>query len=273
MTVHIFGRGLKRSSPHKIAHRLGASHLGLTGTPKGSADLAPFLAPRKDQGGTETCHAHSLSSSLYAAFAAAGKKLPFDPSPLLIASTTYSDLRAAAFPSGDLPVLQDTGAELQDDANAVKQWGIAPMGAPVEGRYSDVPNDEPGVPFPEPDVSQLQIAGSRLIGGEYSIAVDSAAPETCALALDAGIPVWLGTLVDMAFQRLGPNDIAQPANASDPTAGGHAMYLSAYRTSNGKLEFRVENSWGSGWALAGAVWVSEAWITSCWDLWPCAVAA
>lgn len=264
-----FHKGLKPSTPSKIAHRLGAHRLGLVGTPKGASDLTPFLAPRMDQGASSTCHAHSLASAIYAAFSAKGKSLPFVPSPLLIASTTYADIRAAAYPTGGLPPLVDTGAELQDDATAVKQWGIAPI-RPLVDRYSDVPNG--ANPFPEPDVTALQIAGADLVGGEYSISVNSDAPEVCALALDEGIPIWLGTLVGKDFEDLGPNGIAQPTPSNDRTAGGHAVFLSSYRTSSsGSFEYLIQNSWSDSWGNNGSVWASTAWLLACWELWPCAV--
>ena len=144
------------------------------------------------------------------------------------------------------------------------------MLAPQDGRFSDVPGND--TPFPEPTVSDLAVAGQDLIAGEYQIPVDDTAPTTVALCLDAGIPVWLGTFVDTAFENLAANDIAQPADQSDPQGGGHAMYISAYRTaSDGSFEFRVENSWGSSWADGGAVWASSAWLKACWNLWPMAV--
>lgn len=254
---------------------MGAHRLGLSGTPKGQADLTSFLASIFDQGQTETCHAHSIAQGIFCAYKAAGKPLAFVPSPVLIASTTYADVRAKATPAGQpLPPLDDAGAELQDDADALKSWGIAPIGALIANREgeSDVPDDQDGVPFPEPNVAQLQVAGSDLIGGEYSIAVDNTAAEVCALALDAGIPIWTGGLVGKAFQALGPNDIAQPTDPNDKTAGGHAQLLAAYRTNAaGALEFFDVNSWGRGWALNGCVWTSTAYVQSQWDLWPLAV--
>ena len=266
------GLGLKRTTPGRADHRLGAHRLGLIGTPKGQADLAEFMPPRLDQGQTSTCHAHSFVAALFTACGAQGHPMPFVGSPLLLASSTYADVRAKAHPTGDLPPLSDDGAQLQDDADAARTWGIGPMGLQVPGRYSDVPDDQDGVPFPEPTVPALIVAGTDLIDGEYSIPVNSDAPEVCALALDEGIPIWLGTMVDTAFEHAGPSDVIGPANPSDPSGGGHALYLGAYRTNApGALEFRVENSWGPNWCAGGAVWASSEWIKACWDLWPMAV--
>jgi hypothetical protein len=277
--VSRFGKGLKPSTPHKVAHRMGAeAHpaiaAALAAGPKGAADLTPLLPERLDQGQTETCFAGSLAVGIFVALASAGKPLPFVPSPLLFAATTYADVRAAmTLPSQPLPVLQDTGAEFADAAMAAAKWGAAPMGPDVQGRHYDVPDDN-GYSFPEPDVSQLQVAGRELIGGEYAITVDASAIDVCCAALDAGIPVWTGGLVGAAYQALTANDIAQPTPTSDPTAGGHAQLLVAYRTNAaGKREFLVAGTWGAEWALNGTVWASEEWVLSQWDLWPLTVAS
>lgn len=262
------GKGLKRSTPHRVAHRLGAaSHPQiqalLATTLPASFQLTP--AARSDQGESETCHAHSAISCSDMVNGA-----PTPGSPLCLASCTYSDIRNAATPPGQaLPPLQDTGAELQDDADALRRWGKAPLGAQIAGRsgVSDVPDDSGA--FPEPNVDQVEAAGHTLITGEYSIQVDADAPRTVAASIVAGFPVWLGTLVGSAFQSLQAGDIAQPCPDSDTTAGGHAMYISGYRTNAaGEYEFRVENSWGTGWCDGGACWASTAWLLACWDLWP-----
>lgn len=262
------GRGLKRSTPHRVAHRLGA-----TLHPAIFAALAAPLpasgqvrdATRKDQGETETCHAHSAISCVEVVTGKIG-------SPQLLASCVAADVRAAKTPPGDpLPPLTDDGAELQDDADALRRWGLGQMGPQIAGRsgLSDVPDDVPGVPFAEPNVAALETAGHTLITGEYSIPVDANAPKTVAACIVAGIPVWLGTLVGASFQSLLSDEVAQPTPDTDPTAGGHAMYISGYRTAtDGTYEFRVENSWGTGWADGGACWASTAWLLACWDLWP-----
>jgi hypothetical protein len=160
----------------------------------------------------------------------------------------------------------DSGADLSDDAQALAKWGVAAIGALQPGRFSDVPES---TPFPEPILSQVEAAAKNLISGEYQISVDSNAPNLCALALDAAIPIWVGFFVDSAFESLGPTGVAQPPNQSDPNGGGHAVYLSAYRTaSDNSFEFLLQNSWGPNWANSGAVWVSSAWLKATWTLWP-----
>lgn len=269
------GRGLHTPDSSKLTRRTHAFRGGLlqTGAPNGSADLSPFLGPRYDQGNTGTCHAHSGVAAVTCALRARGHGLPWVPSPLALASNTYADVRATTTPVGTpLPPLRDTGADLSDDSRALALWGVGPIGPLMPGRYSDVPDDSPGVAFPEPAISELTISGSHIITGEYQIPVDAAAATACALALDAKIPIWLGFFCDRAFEELSPNALAQPPDTSDPTGGGHAVYLSAYRSGPNGYEFHVENSWGPDWCDNGSCWASSAWLRAAWMIWPMAVA-
>lgn len=265
------GRGLRRSAIHKSAHRVGAEfHPAIAAELKAGLKASGQLTPcqRIDQANTECCHACSAAACCWVACNAAGKPI-FIPSQLLIASCTYADVRAAANPVGPLPPLQDTGSELADDAAALAKWGIAPMGPQQGGRFCDIPNDQTGVAFPEPDPGQLQVAGKDLIGGEYQIPADDNAPKLVAASIQAGIPVWLGTFVDTAFENLAATQVAQAPNEQDPSGGGHALYISGFRTaSSGEFEFRVENSWGDSWCDNGACWASEAWLKAAWEIWP-----
>jgi hypothetical protein len=270
-----YGKGLLRPDPAKSAHRLHVNlhpRIDEAATPKGSGQL---LTPgRLNQGLTSTCHAHSAVAAVWTAQTAAGLIGVYLGSPRLLASCTYADVRALAHPSGPLPKLTDDGADLSDDAAALQRWGIAPIQNPTtDGRFSDVENDPADNTFPEPDAARLELAGGDLIVGEYSIPVTSGAPKLCALAIDAGIPIWLGFEVDQAFEDLGPIDIAAPPIATE-ALGGHAVYLSGYRTAADRsFEFRLENSWGPAWADDGAVWTSTAWLLSAWMLWPMSVAS
>ena len=264
------GRGLHPSPPAKIAHRLGAHLLRLDPSPpKGNAQLVT-PASHLNQGNTGTCHAHSFVAALWTALRAA---LGHDPaylgSPCMVASCTYADVQRAGWQPGQpLLPLVDTGADLQDDATAGAKWGVAP----IRSLPTDVPPDQPGVPFPEPDRSQLVQGSADLIGGEYSIPVQAGCAVTVAQCLDANIPVWIGFFCDTEFENGDASVVRGAPNAADPNGGGHAVYLSGYRTNPaGDLEFRLENSWGDEWCDAGGCWVSVAFVEACWSLWPFAV--
>jgi hypothetical protein len=269
-------KGLNRCAVEKIAHRFHVALLlgaAAASTPKGSGTLTTCGV--LDQGQTGTCHAHSLCGAVYCALAsaAAGAPPPFVGSPRQLAGCVYSDVRAAATPVGQpVPSLLDTGADLQDDATALAGWGLAPIQAPTsDGRYSDVENDPPNNVFPEPDPTQLQKV--MQVTGEYSIPVNSAAPNLVALCIDGGVPVQVGFFCDSAFENLTAGQVATVPNQSDPNGGGHACYLYGYRTaSDGSFEFLLRNSWGN-WCQNGDCWVSTAWLLAAWELFPVAVKA
>ena len=262
------GRGLKRSTPSRIAHRRSiVGHRYLSPALSGGCLLeAP---PVFDQGQTETCWAHSLAAGLWTSAQTGLARLPWIPSPLDIASLGYALIRARLHPTSELPLLSDDGAELQDGADVVEQWGVAALRPLVEGRYSDVPSTSP---FPEPEPLQVELQGQHLIVGPYSIPVDSKAPQTVAACLDSGIAVWVGGLVGSAVQSLQPGQIEQPTPESDPSAGGHARFIHGYRTApGGRFEYLVRNSWGATWCGIGENWASEEWLLAQWDLFPLAV--
>ena len=264
---------LKKCDPSKVAHRFHVAFLLGTiaaAQPKGDGILVPGTL--LDQGGSGTCHTHSLCGACDCALKAQSTPAPFFGSPRTLASCVYADVRSPKLvPGGQVPPLTDDGADLQDDATALAGWGLAPIQAPTsDGRYSDVENDPPNNVFPEVDPSQLQRAFQ--VSGEYQIPVDGNAAKNVALCIDAGIPVQIGIFVDTAFERLTSGEIAQPANQNDPKGGGHALYIYGYRTNaEGQYEFRVRNSWGSSWCDSGDFWASAAWVASAWELFPIAV--
>lgn len=275
------GKGLLRCAAEKYAHRFHAVHLlvalgvtvAATATPRGSAMLTP--GDLTDQGQSGTCHAHSLCGAVDCAGKSAGSPFPFFGSPRQLAACTYSDVRAARLvPGQPVPKLTDDGADLQDDATALSGWGLAPIQAPTsDGRFSDVEADPQDNTFPEPDPTQLQRAFQ--VTGEYSIPVNADAPRLVALCLDANVPVQVGFFCDTAFENLTPGQVAGVPDQNDPNGGGHAVYLYGYRTNaQGKLEFRLRNSWGASWCDNGDCWVSEEWmVQGAWELFPCAVKA
>jgi hypothetical protein len=284
-----FGKGLLAHTPSKIAHRLAAVYhpkisAALAAGPKGAADLSAFRPPRMNQRYTSTCHAHSRAAGLYSAWGAAGRPLLFVPSPVLVASCTYLDVRSAATPPGvALAVLQDVGAELQDSEDATQRWGIAPI-QPLStdpNQYTDVPDNTavPGTVFPEADPKRLEIAGSSLQAPEYSITPGQAVRPTLQViaALDSNIPVQTANPVGPAYEALTATQIAMP----EPNGDGHAQYTDVYLPmtaaekaqcgSQGTYKFAIVGSWGLEVCADGIFWVSEEWIDQGWTYFPLTV--
>jgi hypothetical protein len=262
-------------------HRMGAlSHPAVADAYKagirGGADLTRFCPPRPDQRQAEVCFSFSFGGCYATARAAAGKPLGFVPSQATLAALVYAkEQRSGQRPASGWPGLNDVGAELQDVADVAAEWGLAPMGAPVGDSNSDTPDgpfapNGSGTPFPEADAIEVIEAGADIVSGEYQIPVDANAPEVIAASLDANIPVWCGGLVGRDYEALGPNDVAEPTPASDPTAGGHAQFLAGYRVvpGTGEIQGLVVGSWGPRFAFNGTVWVSSAWMRSLWQAYP-----
>lgn len=269
--------GLLPSTPGKIAHRRPAQeHTRIlaaraTGPSTGhELEGCPILQQRN----SGTCHAHSAAGARWTAQKAANKPLLWVPSPLLIASLTYADTqRSGPAPmtnDGGWPALLDLGAELQDGSNAIKLWGVGPIGPSPDGELGDVPNDPPdgSNTFPEPEFGALEKSGETPGDAEYSIDMSSAdLVDMTAATLDANMPIRTGFFCDPAFQQLGPSDVAQAPNTT-AGGGGHSTYLRAHRLVNGQRQFRLSNSWGTSWCDNGECWVGEAWLRACWELWP-----
>lgn len=257
---------------HEVQARLMA-HVNGNVKLQPSVDLAIYQPPIYDQGPTGSCTAHSGSGSVATAFSAAGMPLGFIPSPDLLYKITRALERAHATPAGHaLPGLTDSGAELADVVAVLSRYGMKSMSAPTpDGRQSDVTLD--GVNL-EPDLTALEMAGDHTIAGAYAIDTKASdASDVIAAALMSGIPVLVAFYVDSKFEQMGPNDVAGVPDESDPNGGGHAVYLSGYRTNAaGAREFRLTNSWGSAWCDVGRCWVSEAFINAMWEAWPMAVA-
>jgi hypothetical protein len=264
--------GLLPSTLSKVAHRRPAQeHTRIlaaraTGpSPGHELEGCPILQQRN----SGTCHAHSSAAARWVAQKAANRPLLWVPSPLLIASLTYADTqRVGPAPGPGWPPLQDAGAELQDGANAIRTWGIGPIGQSPDGEPGDVPNDPSDNTFPEPDLTALEASGETPGDAEYSIQMGADVVDMAAAVIDAGMPIRTGFFADSAFMQLGPNDVASAPNTSDTQGGGHSTYLRAHRLVNGKRQFRLANSWGKSWCDNGECWVGESWLTVCWELFP-----
>jgi hypothetical protein len=239
-------------------------------TLSGSADLRPFGSGVLNQGNSSTCWAHSLTTALYRRQNVLGLK-PVLASPLYFAQTMYATYRAQQNPSGALPVLADSGAQLDDADKCAAVWGAVPFQSVQQGGGTDVPatTDDAGnpIPIPELTVANAEAGAPKAFAGEYDIPVDGNAPETIAACLDAKVSIWLGGPVSSALDNLGADDIEQPCSAAD-AEGGHAREVVGYRTVSGELQFLIQNSWSSAWCAGGYSWASAAVITGAWSLLP-----
>jgi C1A family cysteine protease len=242
---------------------------------KGRGDMRPWMHAVWNQGNSSTCWAHSGEAGLYVRRNALGLS-PTVQSPLYFAQIVAAYYRSKQAPKGDLPVLADDGAQLDDADREFARWGSQPKGAPQQDGDTDVPatSDDEGNPIPLPELKAINAASgfAKPFAGGHDVAVDEGAMEVVAACVDAGIPVWLGGLVGQATMDLEAGQLEKPTAKDDPTAGGHARLVLGYRTAtaNGvaRLEPLILNSWGPKWCDAGYSWAEPGVVTSAWSLQP-----
>ncbi len=283
--------GCRPSHPDKLRGKIsGHLHPAIAQALKASAlppgiDLSGCSPDILDQGQSGSCTWASSSSAIYTAMRAAGTPISFIPSQRLGYAATRELERAAVTPSGALPALEDTGAELADVMTVLGRYGIAPMVVQQtpDGRLYDIWTDADtgagtGNVNAEADLVELEIAGQKLVAGEYLIdPTTPEAPATVAASIAANMPVEVAFFCDLGFQNLQPGEVygapTGDPNNPKPGEGGHAVYLSSYTTNpDGSYTFGLTNSWGKIFCDGGRCLVSEAFVRSCWEAWPWAIA-
>jgi hypothetical protein len=277
-------KGCKRSQQHKLDATIDARHhpavkmrlaqhvTGAAPLPV-SVSLIPFDPEGIDQGQSGSCTCHSTPAGLACALAAAGQ-----PAFLGSMHCLYSDSGRIETPTGPL---QDSGREIAD-VMACLQKGIHVFeGNSPDGRFSDIWTNADlqaaGLSGPPQNVCLDTTPAEKACEldtafGEHT--VDTSAPDfsdVCAAALAAtpGAPLVVGTWVGPAFENASPSSVVGPeSQATAPSGGGHAIRVVGYRTnSKGEREWNVSNSWGKSWCIDGRVWVSDAWLKNCWEVW------
>jgi hypothetical protein len=254
-------RGRHRYTSIRVARQRGI----VWSTGGAAFDLSKYTPPVMDQTDFGCCEGTSSSGALYTRFEAKGSPLGYIPSQQGLYVPARAFDRAAQFPAGDLPPLQDVGTETNSVIRVISEVGIVPMGASPSGLYCDV---TVGNVNEEIDLGDLERAGTSLIVGAYQINSSGTQKlqdiKDCISSL---IPVRVDSFVDMAFEDWTPakKPIGAP-DYSDPQGGGHALYAIAFSGDN----IVVRNSWGTGWGDGGNIIVSPAWIAQCdayaWDV-------
>mgnify|MGYP003593416554 CR=1 FL=1 len=87
-----------------------------------------------------------------------------------------------------------------------------------------------------------------------------------AAAVDGDHPVVFGTGVGDEFMSLYGDGVLAP-----PTSiiGYHALVVVGYRVVDGRVQFRIRNSWGEAWGDGGRCWLDQDYMTDDMtsDLW------
>lgn len=288
-----YAKGARRPDPVKlaahpkaeahpsIAARLLAHASGAAPLPS-SADKVPRTPEQPDQGQSGHCTTASTTAAIWQSCAAKGQPLPWYPSQ----QVGYAGVRAkeGAWDPPGSDTLGDTGAEINDVWSFYREFGLRAMKVAhsPDGRFDDVWSaaDVQGIasaPAPnlgdQPDPADLEQSSETFFGIDIVAAtIDPAASnrsDLMAAALDASPPIPLEVcgFVDTAFEELAADAVAGAPNQNDPQGGGHAFRINAYRTNAaGAREFRVDNTWGRGWASGGSGWVGEAFCAAAWSI-------
>ena len=231
-----------------------------------SFGMAGLLAstPILDQGNTSACT--GMAAKTMVDIAAIGQRKKFRAS----ARGLYTLARYAIFSPGE--PLQDAGAHFRSIFDQAQSFGliheadcpweadrinedigfdsvIAGQGErmPVDGWYSlDDTGDD------RLRSIKLAILQGYAVGGAWAVTKDF-----CKLGSGVFVPISSGGAVRYAHER----------DTSD-FAGNHAMAITGYsHSADGKrCWFRIQNSWGEGFANKGICWFDEEYIQEAWDL-------
>lgn len=249
-----YGKGCIPSEDHKVglghpSHLLGAALPSSASVP---------LPPPVDQGQSSSCTGNSSAVAICAAMSRA-KGLPEGefvelPSRLFL----YFGARALEGNTG-----ADDGAQIADIFDAASKLGVPPESA---WTFSD---DLAKITANPDWMSYTRAADQRVLQGAWRIrSIGSQRVRDVRAAIAGGNAVVLGTLLDQAFEDMGPSDVWP--GVSGEVIGGHAIVACGFRTNaQGGTEFQLQNSWSAAWCDGGKCWISSDAVASsnCSDLW------
>ncbi len=199
-----------------------------------------------NQQGTSSCVAHAFVGGIHIEEQRAG--LTFEPASRLYA---YFNSRKE----------HQTGVAMWDTGTYLRTMavGLRKFGCPPESHWSW--SQQTFKVNKRPDWQAMRHAHARR-GGQYVKIYETGKERTrvVQLALLSGFTVAFGTRLGVSFLGAGNQWIDVPP-ATEEIAGNHAMLIVGWTTTgNGKLWFRVLNSWGGWWRDGGLCWLSSDYI-------------
>lgn len=218
-----YGKGWNRSvRPAKYAFSPRAD-ISVADT----VDLTPFMPLVFDQGGVGSCFGHGLASAIAGSFDAAGRALPWTPSPCSIYRLTRAMTRSRRGQNPATTPLRDTGSYPVDGFEAVERFGVRSLQEVASTRYSDCWGDAVNA---EPMQNELEESDEHLVVGREILTWGPGGGDRVRSALSDKTPVAFGFFVDSAFERWDPSHgiLGAPANPYDPEGGGHYVCAVGY---------------------------------------------
>ena len=201
-------------------------------------DFRPLFDPPLDQGNSNSCTAHGISSAIR--YRRKVENLPdFQPSRLFI----YWNER-----------LQE-GTQNQDDGGVIRDGiiSVAKYGAPQEVLW---PFDLSKITV-EPDQFSFDAALGDLVAEYQSVPVTK---EDVLTALSHNYPVVFGVTLYESFENdvTAQNGEVPMPSQNEKVIGGHCMLIVGAQISNAK--FIVRNSWGTDWGDEGYCYIPFDYI-------------
>jgi|GEM_PF-2715542 hypothetical protein len=219
--------------------------------PPAGADLSPFFAGIRNQGGEGACTGFATAQFREVQMAALEWKEGMVPVPLpLRLSPAYLYARTR-MGEGTFPA--DSGATMADEFAVLQAYGVCPE--------TDMPYDQdPAEPIPN-------IADAAAV--EYRIGqptmVDLDDPKNGMAVLNARLPIAIAIPVYDSFEGLGAGGVLPvPDPSKEALHGGHGVLLIGYDA--GRQLYKGVNQWGTSWGAGGYFWMPMSGYPI-WEAW------
>jgi C1A family cysteine protease len=222
-----------------------------------SADLTPWTGTVKNQGPLGACTAHAVTSMrelLYKKYYQFEKDQAADPKTFRLSPLYQYAIERQL--EGDFNV--DNGAQSRSMFLALTQFGGL--------LESEDPYDPKNV-FSVPSITQINKAAYQHVSYHRVLTVDDARS-----VLASGYPLTVGMPVFESFESdaVAASGLVPVPGLEEKNVGGHELLVVAY--DDVKKAFKLQNSYGPGWGLAGFCWLPYAYFDSPlvnggYDLW------
>lgn len=233
-----------RVSPHAVPH---ARILGVTIANPYKDHLLPSTPT--DQGVANSCCGFGFYKGPVETWAAA-RGIACDP---ISALAGYTGGRQALAPNDDTPLL-DFGTDPSRVMDFAKERGLVPEAV--------LPyTDDPDVVAQRIDPFSLEV-GALFHVRDFAM-LEDLSDEALVQLLAQDIPLPFGMDVGATYEAILGDVVYEGPPDGEPSAGGHAQYLSGYRwnPAAGRFEFRITGSWRV-WGNGGFVWTTGPFLRS-----------
>lgn len=267
-----WGRGFREDPEHIraanqiIGQRSMASRM--SAVPIAPPRLSAVIAKVLDQGQTGGCTFHSISGCVETALAgktawAGARALGFTPSPRV--GYAFERLLELATKGTPDAALEDVGAYPANGITVVRSIGVTAMGPlAADGRRSDLSPENVNV---KPDFDSIESSMETVLFGAHPITSEGdrlIADLQTALAPGNDAPIGLSVPGSAsAWQNADGGKVLDAQDFSASDAQDHYVYLYDWKIVDGKIVWRIRNSWSELWGALGDVGVTSDFIIHC----------